>query len=111
LAFPEMGFTRKKLDVMIYLFPCTYEGIRHFEGLENVNPRDVVWVGVKTPFMKIEYLPNGPHDLVIEELQVGNKSANLFIGGFSVNALYHYGQSLVKQLEAQGIKKLELKAY
>ncbi|MDD3375630.1 MAG: hypothetical protein PHY73_07930, partial [Candidatus Omnitrophica bacterium] len=67
--------------------------------------------GVETPFMRGEHLPNGSYDHVIEELQVGNKSANLFVGGFSINAVYRQGQSLVKQLEAQGIQKLELKAY
>ncbi len=111
LAFPEMGFTSKKLDIMIYLYPCTYGGVRNFEGFEKINPKNIVWVGVKTPFMFSEHVPYGLHDLIIEELEVGNKYANLFVGGFSVNALYHYGQSLVRQMEAHGIKKPELKAY
>ncbi|MDD3375719.1 MAG: hypothetical protein PHY73_08390, partial [Candidatus Omnitrophica bacterium] len=108
LAFPEMGFAHKKLDVMIYLFPCTYGGVKNFEGLEKIDSRKVVWVGVETPFMRGEHLPNGSYDHVIEELQVGNKSANLFVGGFSINAVYRQCQSMVKQLEEKGIQKLEL---
>jgi len=110
-AFPEIGFVDKKLDVMIYLFPCLYGGIKNFDGIENMNMAKVLWVGVNTPFMRPPYLPTGPQDFIIEKIYAGNKSAVLFMGGYSINAVYHQGQAVMKRLEASGLLKTNKKIY
>ena len=111
LAFPEIGYVSKKLDVMIYLFPCLYEGIKNFDGIENMDITRVVWVGVNTPFMRAPYLPMGPSDFILEQLDSGNKSACLFLGGYSVNAVYHQGQAFMKMLKDAGALKANKKIY
>ena len=111
LAFPEIGFVQKKLDVMIYLFPCLYEGVKNFDGIETLDLSRVVWVGVQTPFMRAPYLPTGPSDFIIERIFVGNKSATFFFGGYSINAVYHQGQALMKFLKDSGALKVNKKIY
>ncbi len=110
-AFPEMGFVEKKHDVMIYLFPCTYGGIKNFDGIDKLDLRKVIWVGARTPLISNVNLPAGPHDVVLQEIVQGNKSAKIFLGGFSINAVYRQGQAFVKFLESKGIHQKELKEY
>ncbi len=111
LAFPEIGFVQKKLDVMIYLFPCLYEHVKNFDGIETLDLSRVIWVGVNTPFMRAPYLPIGPSDFVAEKLYSGNKSASLFFGGYSINAVYHQGQAFMKYLKDSGALKVNKKIY
>jgi len=109
-GFPELGFVDKQLDVIIFLFPCAYGGIKNFDGIQNLDIRKIVWIGVKTPFIVHPLFPVGPYDRVIESLYSGNKSAQLFLGGFSVDKVYHSGQAFMKLLKEKGFKnKIELR--
>ncbi|MDP8265979.1 MAG: hypothetical protein P9M07_03435 [Candidatus Aceula meridiana] len=103
-GFPEIGFVNKQLDVMIFLFPCTYGNIKNFDGIQNLNIRKIIWIGVKTPFIVHPLFPIGPHDRIIESLSSGNKSAQLFLGGFSIDKVYHSGQAFMKLLKEKGFK-------
>jgi len=111
LAFPEIGFASKKLDVMIYLFPCLYGNVKNFDGIENLDITKVLWLGVHTPFMRPPYFPFGPGDFVVEKIYMGNKSAVLFFGGYSIDAIYHQGQAFMKFLESSGYLGKDSKVY
>lgn len=111
LAFPEIGFTAKKLDVMIYLFPCLYGNVKNFTGIENLDIQKVLWVGIHSPFMRPPYFPTGPGDFVVEKIVLGNKSVTLFFGGYSINAIYHQGQAFMKFLEDSGYINENSKVY
>jgi hypothetical protein len=110
-AFPEIGFTSKKLDIMIYLFPCLYGGIKNFDGIENLDLQKVIWVGIHTPFMRPPFFPSGPGDFIVESFYSGNKKAVLFFGGYSINAIYHQGQAFMKQLIEKGYLDAQSKIY
>lgn len=91
LAFPQLGYVSKDLDVMIYGMRCTYGGIRNFAGLSGLNPSKTVWVGVTTTFDEkiapfIQY-PYGPRDQVLKEVVVGDKKVTIFMGGFAIEKM------------------------
>jgi len=88
LALPELGYVQKKLDVMIYEFPCSYGGIKNFKGLKHVDVGRTIWVDYKAALTsrlaeKIPY-PVDPMDRVIEEIVWGGRTAKLFRGGIAV---------------------------
>lgn len=111
LAFPQIGFVDRKLDIMIYLFPCLYGDVKNFDGIENLDLAKVVWLGVHTPFMRPPYFPSGPGDFILEKIYMGNKYAVLFFGGYSINAIYHQGQAFIKFLESSGYLDKDNKVY
>ena len=105
LALPELGYVTKKLDVMIYGFPCTYGGIKPFRGLEHVDIRRTIWVGLKQDlpdFMQIKDYPVSPYDKVVEKIVVGRRQATLFMGGVAVEKMRLISRAVLKQLNDQG---------
>ena len=84
LALPELGYVHKKLDVMIYEFPCTY-GIRVFKGVSELDLRKTLWVGFEMnlpPQMaSLKGYPVSPNDFIVAKIIFGNRQATLFIGG------------------------------
>lgn len=89
LALPELGYVKKKLNVMIYGFGLKYGGIRNFRGLKNLDPYNTVFVGVKVAPLEDGFpYPVGPRDFVLETVEVGNKKATLFRGGYSIEVLW-----------------------
>ncbi len=89
LAIPQLGYVNKKLKVMIYGFSLKYGDIANYPGLKNLNLRTTVFVGVKIAPISPEFsFPVGPHDIIVEELAVGNKKASFFRGGFAIESLW-----------------------
>jgi hypothetical protein len=88
LAFPQLGYVDRNLDVMIYGMRCSYGGIKNFNTLKDIDISKTVWVGVKTQFFS-QIIPDftypvGPNDRVLKEVVVGNKKATIFVGGFAI---------------------------
>ncbi len=95
LATPELGYVHSKLKVMIYGFPLKYGDIANYPGLQNLNLRKTVFVGVKIAPINPEFsFPVGPNDVIIEELAVGNKKASFFMGGYSIEALWRFTRGM-----------------
>ncbi len=89
MAIPELGYVTKKLKVMIYGFSLKYGNIANYPGLKNLNLRKTLFIGVMiTPISSDFAFPVGPHDIIIEELAVGNKKASFFRGGFAIETLW-----------------------
>lgn len=89
LAIPQLGYVSKKLNVMIYGFSLKYGDIANYPGLKNLNLRKTVFVGVKIAPLSPDFsFPVGPHDIILEELAVGNKKASFFRGGFAIESLW-----------------------
>jgi len=89
LAFPKLGYVTKDLDVMIYRFPCTYGGIKMFEGLEHINVLKTIWIGYETIVDSkilsiIHNYPVASDDLVVERIVRGKRKATLFQGGMNI---------------------------
>ncbi len=89
LAIAQLGYVTKKLNVMIYGFSLKYGDIANYPGLKNLNLHKTVFVGVKIAPLSPDFsFPVGPHDIVVEELAVGNKKASFFRGGFAIESLW-----------------------
>jgi len=89
LAFPKLGYVTKDLDVMIYRFPCTYGGIKMFEGLEHINVLKTIWIGYDTVVDSkilsiIHTYPVASSDFVVERIVRGKRKAILFQGGTNI---------------------------
>ena len=98
LAIPEMGYTKKNLDVMIYGFSSAYGGIKNFSGMDNLDVSKTVYIGVKTaPISDHFAYPIGPHDRIVEAIEYGNKKAELFMGGIAIEMLYR--SAIFRQLQ------------
>lgn len=102
LALPELGYVSKKLDVMLYGFRCTYGGIKNYAGLKNLNPARTIYVGVKVAPLSPDFpYPIGPHDQILEEIQIGNKKNWLFKGGAAIDAVWRATQILKLKAQAE----------
>ena len=89
IAIPELGYVKKKLDVMIYGFRCTYGNIRNFLGIQHLDLNKTIFVGVKVAQLHKDFAyPIGPYDKIIEEIQYGDKKNSLFRGGVAIDTLY-----------------------
>lgn len=105
LAFPELGFVTKKLDVMMYGFPSRYPNIRPYRGLQELNLRNTMWVGFKTgipPSLEpvLKYYPYGPEDVVVDTISYGDRRATLFMGGLYVERQWQILLTILKQRRA-----------
>jgi len=97
LALPELGFVSQKFDVVIYEMRSTYGGIRNFEGLANMNIRKTVWIGQESG--RPGY-PIGPQDKILERIVIGNREADLFVGGSSIERMWRIVQQYSKKAVA-----------
>ncbi len=88
LAFPELGYVHKKLDVVQYGYPCTYEDIKVFDQLASFDLNKTIWVSLETKLPKnmekILKYPVSPDDKVVKEINIGRKKAQLFLGGYAI---------------------------
>lgn len=87
LAFPELGYVSRQLNVMIYGYPCQYEGIKNFNGLHELDVDKTVWIAMEDPSSKRIDYPIGPHDKVLGELESGERKAKLFVGGVAIEQM------------------------
>jgi len=103
LAFNKIGYVSKKLDVMIYQFPCQYEGIRNFTGLKDIDRNKTLWVSFNTnlsPKMSkiVGDYPVGKNDIVLKRIEVGNRFGTLFLGGEAIEKVRLINMLILKQM-------------
>lgn len=85
LAFREIGYVTKSLDVVIYGYRATHEGMRDFTGFKNLNLGRTIWIGYeKSHLPPAIVFPVAPEDKIIKNIQVGNKEVMLFMGGLAI---------------------------
>ena len=106
LNFKEVGYVHKPLDVMVYGIRSPHEGIKEFQGLDKIDIRKTIWVGLRVDMNKdFTGYPYGPKDLIVKKIEIGDKMATLFMGGYSVEKLRRLFQLKTKILlekNAQG---------
>lgn len=93
LAFPQLGYVQRPLNVMIYEYQCRYEGIKNFEGIQALNPLQTVWVDIETTDLRerlkgvLDNYPVSVHDKILEKIEVGPQKLQIFMGGASVEKM------------------------
>ena len=106
LAFPELGYVKTPLDVMIYEFPCRYEGIKNFKGLKNLDIGRTIWVGFQSSipqrFPSLGEYPVTEKDVVLKRIGYGRREAVLFMGGIAIERMHVVTVQMLK-------KEIELK--
>ncbi|MBF0522810.1 MAG: hypothetical protein HQL24_07125 [Candidatus Omnitrophica bacterium] len=110
LAFPELGYVTKKLNVYIYGFPCLYDGLSQFQSIQQLNLRSHVWVGVPNRFggfleQAVGSFPVGQHDKVLEEVYYGDRKAWIFVGGEAIERMKRLERAIVQYITTRGISK------
>jgi len=109
LGMPELTYTTKKLDVMIYEFPIKYGTIKMFKGLKDIDIKKTIWVWIKVklaPHLKeLKEYPIGPHDVVMEEIDYGRRKATLFRGGVSIEKLRRFARKVRREMAIEDAKK------
>ncbi|OGX07265.1 MAG: hypothetical protein A2Z88_06235 [Omnitrophica WOR_2 bacterium GWA2_47_8] len=86
LAYPEMGYVQKPLNVTMYAMPSALPEIKSFTGLRQLNISRTIWVATDyvTPIQGEHPFPIGPEDRVVRKIYFGDKKATLFMGGIAV---------------------------
>ena len=92
LAYPELGYVKQPLDVVVYGTPWSMDGMRVFNGLRGMNLRRTVWVGYDGDLAeqmrgKIDF-PVDPQDKVLTTIDYGDKTAILFMGGVAIEKMW-----------------------
>jgi hypothetical protein len=106
LALPQLGYTHKKLDVMIYGYRCTYGGLRNFNGLEELDLNKTVFVGMDPEVFHDRWqYPFDADDKIIKEIEYGYHKATLFMGGFAIERMRRV-TALLQQHRLQGTAKI-----
>ncbi|MCA9407572.1 MAG: hypothetical protein KC733_02695, partial [Candidatus Omnitrophica bacterium] len=109
LALPELGYVSKKLDVMIYGFPCKLDGITVFRGLEHLDLRKTIWVAVASVvpehMKRFGAYPIDPKDIIVEKRFYGKREATLFKGGIAMERMRLISKEVLKQLHKKGLLK------
>jgi hypothetical protein len=103
LAYPELGYVDKQLDVMVYQFPSKQKRIKNFEGLATIDLKRTLWVGmnVHLPGMFAEHIPSypvGERDLVLNSIIYGQHKARLFMGGESLEKVRLFQNAVLMQM-------------
>jgi len=88
VGLPQLGFVKKKLDVVMYGITSNTEGIKTFKGLSTMDIRRTVWIGLKNTMGSNIVYPIAPEDHIIETLQIGDKKANIFVGGLAIERVF-----------------------
>jgi len=84
LAFSELGYVDKPLNVFLYGFTPT-NGLKGFTGLKDIDILRTVWIGFFKSHIHTDIpYPIDPKDKILKEYFVGDKKAALFMGGLAV---------------------------
>jgi len=88
LALANLGYVKKPMDVVIYGMPCTYGGIKNFQGLKAMDIRKTIWIGFPDSNIlgDVPY-PVDPKDKVLKKIVVGDKEVVLFMGGIAIEKM------------------------
>lgn len=105
LNFHEVGYVSKKLNTMVFGYGATHKEIKTFTGLKNLDLNKTLWVVFPDrDFKDFPEYPLGPHDKLIQTVQVGNKKIIMFRGGFSIEKMrLLILRQQQKQLEEQNL--------
>jgi hypothetical protein len=88
LAFPEYGYVKEPLNVLMYGMNITFGGIKNFNGLQELDLRKTIWIGFReTDPLQFDY-PIDAQDKIIKVVNVGDKKATLFMGGIALQKKY-----------------------
>jgi len=83
--FPELGYVKMPMDVMVYGLLSTYDKIPNI-NITQESIRKTIWIGLAAQVEKrgnFEY-PVSKGDYVVKEFVRGENRATLFMGGFAV---------------------------
>ncbi len=88
LAWPQIGYVTKKLDVLMYGMPAIL-GIKSFKGLQSLDLSKTVWIGFRHDQVmpEITDYPIHPLDKIIEDVTFGDVSATIFMGGYGIEKM------------------------
>lgn len=88
LAIPGFGYVRAGREVVAYGFPCVYGGVRVYPGLEALDLRHTIYttMAIDQGTKDMPY-PLHPNDRVLEVVEVGNRKAWIFMGGFAIDMM------------------------
>ena len=105
LAYPELGYVPRPLDVVAYGISWSMEGMRVFKGLQGMNLRRTVWVGYDGDLAaqmrgKIDF-PVDPKDKVLTTIHYGKKEAILFVGGVAIEKMWRLVTMASRARQAQ----------
>jgi len=97
LAFPELGYVKRPLNVMIYGFPSNYKAIKNYPGLHQLDIKKTIYL-TKLDEMRNELsYPLSTQDMVIETLEFATKKAFIFVGGIGIERAWRNIQLLKLQ--------------
>jgi len=88
LAFPEYGYVKKPLNMLVYGMGTTWGGIKNYTGLQNLDITRTIWIGFKSDLPDRIVYPIDPKDRIVKEIIVGDKKATLFMGGIAIEKMY-----------------------
>lgn len=99
LSIPEFGYVKRPLRVVQYGLPIKYGKIEPYEGLDKLDSKKTVWVGVRADEKMLGDIPYPIHtwDKIIKEFDLGDNRATLFLGGFSIEFCYKIVQNFISQ--------------
>ncbi len=88
LNFNEIGYVKRSLPVIVYGMKANHEGLKDFEGIDNLDLRKTIWVGTYNDRIinEIEF-PIGPHDKIMNEITSADKKIYIFKGGFAIDKM------------------------
>jgi hypothetical protein len=88
LAFPEYGYVKEPLNVLMYGMNITFGGIKNFSGIQDLDLHKTIWIGFReTDPLQFDY-PIDAQDKIIKVVNVGDKKATLFMGGIALQKMY-----------------------
>ncbi len=87
LAYPELGYVTKPLDIMVYGIDLTYEGIRNFPGLRHLSFPNTIWLGFKSALPEKMIFPIDPRDTIVKDIYYGDKKITFFQGGYAIERI------------------------
>ncbi len=102
LAVPGFGYVRHGRDVAVYGFPCIYGGVRMYPGLDALDIRSTIYttMSIDEGSKDMPY-PLHPNDKVLEVVEVGNRKAWIFMGGFSIDMMRKIQNYILLKQRAQ----------
>lgn len=86
LRFPELGFVKKPMDVLVYGMYVTYGGIKNFEGLNKIDLKNTIWIATPDVYSEqggLKY-PISDYDKVLKKFELGDNFVEAFMGGFAI---------------------------
>ncbi len=85
LNYREVGYVKTPLDVMIYGARSPQESIKNFYGFNSIDLTKTIWVALQIDLAgQDKNYPLSSRDKIVKTIEVGDKKAFLFQGGFGI---------------------------